>query len=597
MAGGSVDDEVRSRTRGGELSFDAYALARETDLLRVALLVAGDRQEADAVEAEVLGRVAASWRTVQRDRSDPDPLLWRTAAEVLLPRRGPLKGRVRGSESGRAVAAEPYDLAGALAFDDPTADPTVGSLSDAAQLSEGIATLTRDERFALALTSVPERTRDEAAHAMRVRVEVVDVLLAHAMDVVAAALPIGRIPSSQARGLRQVLSSAQVDRGLPEQVWQATRRRRRRRHRAWVATAVVIVLALVVGSLLRTAFGPEAADVPAGSAPENPQQLGANGAPGVVYVTAPSLRDQGRLPPDPLRLAPYPFDDERVPSLAGRPIKVGVAAAQRAPGAPLLVLDDKGRFSQVSLAGLAPITDVHGDPLTVLRPGSLSSDGSTLALAQPHGVVVVHLASGQRENYSLGIPVDSVHWVEAIPEDQRWVGGPPYLIVGGPDGTRVIDPDSTPQVATVGYVAEDSAVTERGRVMEVSPTLLRERQLITSGIRGVDKPAEVGDWEGEPVALDDYVARAAHLTETGAPGIAVVDFPEGAVYRFLVEGGGRSPNCCHPIAWISTFTLLLHESDEGQYAWNLTQNTFTRVGSWPVHTVSVASRALGIDEG
>ena len=596
MAGGSVDDEVRSRARGDELSFDAYALARETDLLRVALLVAGDRQEADAVEAEVLGRVAASWRSVQRDRSDPDRLLWRTAAQVLLPRRGPLKGRVRGSESGRA-AAEPYDLAGALSFDDPSADPTVGSLSEAAQLSEGIATLTRDERFALALTTVTERTRDEAAHAMGVRVEVVDVLLAHAIDVVAAALPIGRIPSSQARGLRHVLSSAQVDRGLPEQVWQATRRRSRRRRRAWVATALAIVLALVVGSLVRTALGPDATDAPAGSAPENPQQLGPNGAPGVVYVTAPSLRDQGRLPPDPLRLAPYPFDDERVPSLSARPIKVGVAAAQREPGAPLLVLDDRGRFSRVSLVGLAPVTDVHGDPLTVLRPGSLSSDGSTLALAQPDGVVVVDLASGLRDAYKLGIPVDSVHWVDAIPDDRRWVGGPPYLIAGGPDGTRVIDPDATPQVATVGYVAADSAVTERGRVMEVSPTLLRERQLITSGTRGVDKPAEVVDWEGEPVALHDHVARAGHLAETGAPGIAIMDFPEGTVYRFLVEGGGRSPDCCHPVAWISTFTLLLHESDEGQYAWNLTQNTFTRVGSWPVQTLSVAARALGIDEG
>lgn len=267
-------------------------------------------------------------------------------------------------------------------------------------------------------------------------------------------------------------ATGDIESGLaPETAWRAGRARRRRTTAAVVGLSAASAALVVVAAATLT--GDPAGPVPAPPGPTVSTPTGLPQTPGVVTrdVVLP-LTD----PPDWAQLPEYPVDlghwasPERPTPLDEDPVRRAMAAVQYDLGggeASVAVIGDDGRWRGVDVTGLS-----FRDPeyLGVGR-GSLSPDGTRLAIGQPEGVVVVDLTTAESTTYAVDglgptwhgrIPFWSADGT-AVLIAQSYTAASPRGGLAYQDGWRVDLADGA--VTRVGYDPAHSAFLSDGTVI------------------------------------------------------------------------------------------------------------------------------------
>jgi RNA polymerase sigma factor (sigma-70 family) len=154
--------EVAEEVAGGHvLSFEAFFLETQHDLLGALWLITRDRHESEEVAQEAFTRLWERWDRV-RQMDDPTAYLYRTAMNVWRSRLRRTKVAIR-----RAVhLAEQHDELATVELRDAVVRALAGA--------------TPRERAALILTALLDFTSEEAGAALGVRASTVRVLAGRA---------------------------------------------------------------------------------------------------------------------------------------------------------------------------------------------------------------------------------------------------------------------------------------------------------------------------------------------------------------------------------------------------------------------------------
>ena len=380
----------------------------------------------------------------------------------------------------------------------------------------------------------------------------------------------------------------------PRKAWTHGVRRRRRRI-AVAATSTAAALALV-GVVTWAVLPDDSAPSPAPSptpAPSVPT------SPGTVDDAETSIERDQILPAyDPASwqsLPEYPGDlgwwaspDFPVP-LVDDPVSRATAAVQISLGpeeANLWVYGDDGHWRSLDTSGL-DLTDKFGDYRLGLDRGSLSPDGTRLAIGQAEGVVVIDLTTAESRTY----PVEGLgevwtgrttYWT---PDGAAVLLGRSWAALGEPleytDGWRVnVDDGSVTRLAfdpTYAALLEDDTVvadhwseasghewsrfdssgaaTPLGKIDAyafLDQPAGREQRWVALRQLTTMTPERSWDRDGF-VVLDDQGQPLALLpvkgVENNGGGGRVIGWATDSIVLFSMPEAGASPTAAHVVAW------------------------------------------------
>lgn len=342
--------------------------------------------------------------------------------------------------------------------------------------------------------------------------------------------------------------------------WAAGRRRRRRRRRLELSAVAVVVI--LTGFAVRTTTGPGTAE-PARPADETaPTTADPGPAPRPVDAAA----TQRLLTPAfwaAVDEAPE-LDPRSATVLADDPVDAAVLATvdRDAPTLPL-VLGDDGRWRRVDIPDLRPVDDGNGYLSPVVRPGSLSLDGTMLALPQSDGLVVVDLTDGSHRTYEMpGEFLGHVTWRDAGHVLVAAEGDPTGSIVDVVTGEVV----ATPLGPSTAFTDDDSLTWGAG---DTTLDWGRRPDVPTAANNGgglVERPPLVaGDVVVGHLAVDHR--RSGSEDPPLGSGAVAVSATTGDVLAYLPTGTGPAD-------------LLLLGWQGGLPVLGLTAGTTTAIATW-----------------
>ena len=311
---------------------------------------------------------------------------------------------------------------------------------------------------------------------------------------------------------------------VAEEAWNRGLRRVRRRRTAAgagvAALAVVAIAAIVVPTLgsgaptdpTRLASPSQTASDPAA----DPVADIVGTRPITAQITQPSLTGNALLDlarrAQPTGLGTGPSPEGHPLGAAGASYVLGDGAGRVAVVAPRARSEDI-RVLEVDLARAT-------DPVTPVRPGSLSPDGRLLALPQPGSVVVVDLVAGTVTSYDIGGPENL---------EVAWDGDRLLVQQGGGSDAAVLDladgsVESSPLV-------EPTTFTARGPVSWGAGAITLPDGRAVAPLFGNDGAALAS-----PPLLGDGVVVGITATSDDTTGPVVVDTATGDPLAFLPTG-------------------------------------------------------------
>jgi hypothetical protein len=346
---------------------------------------------------------------------------------------------------------------------------------------------------------------------------------------------------------------------LASTAWDRSVGRRRRRTAAGVGT-VAAATAIAFGAVhLRAddgSTGGPAHPSPTTSLPSEPAEKTLDG---FTVAVAPRLADEAALPIAGSPLSAVIDLSAPNPSVVDEPLQSAVAAFGIAK-----VVGDNTRFDGVMLIGpdgelrhldatrLQPFSTPSGDGFLPFTAGSLSADGARLAFAQPDGVAVFTIPTGEWTRFSLAV-------TDAEARDLHWAGTDSVRL-----GVKTLD-------TTTGQVSVDRA---------------------GSPIDGTDLNVEY--WWGAERTYGDRHARGAAYLDEQVPvhGVdssppAVVAAGDGIASVLLIpDQQPRWKNCCAVAGWLDAETVA-YESTFSDNPDTTRPSQVTRVLAWNVSTGAV----------
>jgi hypothetical protein len=398
----------------------------------------------------------------------------------------------------------------------------------------------------------------------------------------------------------------------PQKLWDSGTRLRRRRQLTVIAGAAVTTVAITVASVAVQARDSALPDRPATTASPTPPDDSVAPLGKVPYVTEEQVQPQF----DPAELDSVPWDPaitvrswdpvDPVP-LVDDPVEHAAVAVQSNYDEPdaIAVLGDDGRWRSLDVSGL-DFPNSYEYELGVSR-GSLSPDGTHLALGQIDGVVVVDLTSGARRTYD--VPGLGPRWqsrqVFWNPDATRV-----YVSSAAATPARAIDL-ATGETAAVPFEPGASAFLADGTVIEDFNNIRTYREQI-----------RIYDPDGDMVfraSIDDTVLdwlqdlsgggdrwAAQRVTRSWtqedprgpsapASGILIMDAdarPEALlpVKRYGLNGGGGAV-----FGWRGDDTVLFRiyhiQAPEAVVAWNVDSGKITRIADYEMTAGDIAVAA------
>jgi hypothetical protein len=358
--------------------------------------------------------------------------------------------------------------------------------------------------------------------------------------------------------LTELADSVEVP-DLASTAWDRSVSRRRRRTTVGigaVAAATAIAFGAVHVRAHDTSTGGPAHPSPTTSQPSEPAGRTLDG---FTVAVAPTLADEATLP---IAGSPLPSTIDLSapnPSVVDSPLLSAVAAFGIAK-----VVGDSTRFDGVMLVGpngelrhldatrLQPMNTLSGDGFLPFTAGSLSADGTRLAFAQPDGVAVFTIPTGEWSEFSVAL-------TEAEALDLHW---------RGPDEVRLGPKTLNTATGTVVVDREGSPI--------YVPSL------------------NVEYWWGAERTFADRHARGAAYLDEQVPAQGVDPNPPAVV----AAGGGMSAlllipdqqprwkNCCAVAGWLDSETVA-YESVFSQDPDTTRPSQVTRVLGWNVSTGAV----------
>lgn len=217
------------------------------------------------------------------------------------------------------------------------------------------------------------------------------------------------------RALLEEAAARVPPRDLADAAWAEARRRQAGRRAIFAAlvTAVTVGIAVVAVTETQGGHGPAPAD-------HRPSPDKDNDRAGEGAVRSPSPLEPGMVQPfwepDAVEsLEPLPTDlpallDSTAPAeLSADPVSQALAAIAYPGGedtTAIYVLGEDGDWRSIDVTGLTEASDPFGP----LSRGSVSADGTQLALAQRGGIVVVDLTTGAFDTFDVPGSYAPVTW-------------------------------------------------------------------------------------------------------------------------------------------------------------------------------------------
>jgi hypothetical protein len=280
---------------------------------------------------------------------------------------------------------------------------------------------------------------------------------------------------------------------------------------------------------------------------------------GFAVAVAPKLADEAALPlagsPLPATIdlsAPNPsvVDHPLLSAVAAFGIAKVVGASTRFDG--VMLVSPNGELRHLDATRLQPMSTPSGDGFLPFTAGSLSADGTRLAFAQPDGVAVFTIPTGEWSEFSLAI-------TDAEALDLHWAGA---------DSVRL------------GVTTLNTATGQVIRYRAGSP-------IYVPGLN-------VEYWWGAERTYGDKHARgAAYLDEhVSVQGVdpnppAVVAAGGGIASLLLIpDQQPRWKNCCAVAGWLEAETVA-YESTFSHNPDTTRPSQVTRVLAWNVSTGAV----------
>ena len=346
---------------------------------------------------------------------------------------------------------------------------------------------------------------------------------------------------------------------LASTAWDRSVTRRRRRTTVGVG-AVAAATAIALGAVQLRADDASTGG-PTHPSPTTSQRSEPAGPTldGFSVAVAPRLADEATLP---IAGSPLPSAIDLSapnPSVVDEPLLYAVAAFGIAK-----VVGDNTRFDGVMLIGpdgelrhldanrLQPMSTPSGDGFLPFTAGSLSADGTRLAFAQPDGVAVFTIPTGEWSEFSF-----TVTDTEAL--DLHWVGN-----------------DSVRLGLTTLSLETGQATRDR----------------IGSPLYGTGLAVEYW-WGAERTYGDKHARGAAYLDEqVPVDGVdrnppAVVAAGGGIASLLLIpDQQPRWKNCCAAAGWLDAETVA-YESTFSRDPYTTRPSQVTRVLAWDVSTGAV----------
>jgi hypothetical protein len=402
--------------------------------------------------------------------------------------------------------------------------------------------------------------------------------------------------------LRRDLERASADlrpRADAETIWAAGVRVRRRRQVLTVAGAVAAAAAVAIAGVTVQALDSAGPDPRPGPATPSPPDDSANVRGRIPYLTEDQVQPVFRFS----ELGSVPWDEasavrswdpvDPVP-LAENPVAHAAVVVQSDDDEPdaISVLGDDGRWRSLDLTGLK-LPDSYEYELGVTE-GSLSSDGTKLAIGQPEGAVVVDLTTGERTTYE-------------VPDlGPKWMG---RYTVWAPDGetlyvnsvsrhdAQAVDVD-TGETQPVPFSPELSGFLDDGHVMEADFAGVRgmeiriydaSGQLVFRSWRADDVLDDLRDLSssGDRLAAQRYGYNWMYSDPRGpnapATGVLVLG-PDARLQTFLPVKGYGPGGVGGVLGWRGEDTVLFRVSqDEAPtvvLAWNVDSGRITRIADY-----------------
>lgn len=202
------------------------------------------------------------------------------------------------------------------------------------------------------------------------------------------------------------------------------------------------------------------------------------------------------------------------------------------------VLGNDGSWRRVDVDGLGPVTDQSGYEGPVVRPTSLSADGTRLALPQPDALVVVDLPGGTSQRYDVPGPANTyVVWQDATHVEvieKNHLHGTVVDVTSGatsdsthgrstrvlPDGSALDWDWGTPMRWDDGRTVHSQANNSGG--FHPQPPLVSEDGRVVVGLHGLG-----------------YASRGPGFGLPDRNGIVAVDADDGTVLGFLQLESGK----------------------------------------------------------
>lgn len=293
-------------------------------------------------------------------------------------------------------------------------------------------------------------------------------------------------------------------------------------------------------------------------------------------------------------------------SLADDPVQRALAAVQLKDRGPIYLLGEDGRWREQDLVDVERTEEYDSGPGRPLGIGSLSSDGTRLALPQPHGLIVIDLATNEVHRHELpGRLPQQVSWGQ----DDREV-----LVYAQRDRSYryesgLVDAETgawrkAPYDVRYTSIAEDGTAVEAARQPESAHFGYDLRRYGPDGDRESDPlPIALFTDSKAPVAAGtDAVLVMRHLDgwtlprAAGSwPGPTVIDIDSAeAVAQLPVRGANVMGYKDSPFGWVDHDTVLLRLNDYA-VAWDYRSGELRRVtevagtGSGLGSTVSIAT--------
>lgn len=334
---------------------------------------------------------------------------------------------------------------------------------------------------------------------------------------------------------------------VAEHAWDlAEARVRRRRVAVGASLAAAVLVAIASVARVQSVTAPEPALPQRTSAPSSstgtpttvrPRSTAPTVSPGITMPRLdPSRVGVGNPVVSPSALAPTRLSEDPVS-------RARLAISDPADQTRVLVLGDDSRWRVVDVPLRPCIHATPEEPAPVLTPMALSPDATSLALPQPHGLVVVDLTTGASRSFAAG----GRHNVHAV-----WVDEASVLVAEEGAGTGTMVALAT-GVATPSPYGPSAAFAGDGRVLQWGgPGPISEKPTPMQWSDGHTVPTLMNNLAGRftlpPLVSDDVVVGLnvpirpdVGLDNTNGleNGLAVVDRETGAPLAYQPTSRGK----------------------------------------------------------